>query len=49
MLSEKAETMKELKKEVVELVSLSLEKLIGEKVNSKSDQDLIKNLVKESK
>lgn len=49
MLSEKAETMKELKKEVVELVSLSLEKLIGEKVTGKSDQELIKNLVKEVK
>lgn len=49
MLSEKAETMKELKKEVVELVSLSLEKLIGEKVTGKSDQELIKNLVKEAK
>lgn len=49
MLSEKAETMKELKKEVVELVSLSLEKLIGEKVTAKSDQEFIKNIVKETK
>jgi F-type H+-transporting ATPase subunit b len=46
MLAEKAETMKELKKEVVELVGISLEKLIGEKVTGKSDQDLIKKLVK---
>ena len=49
MLSEKAETMKEMKKEIVELVSLSLEKIIGEKSLSKDDQEVIKNLVKESK
>lgn len=48
MLSEKAETMKELKREVSELVSLSLEKLIGEKVTAKSDQELIKNIIKEA-
>jgi F-type H+-transporting ATPase subunit b len=49
MLSEKAETMKELKKEVADLVSLSLEKLIEAKVDGKADQELIKKLVKEAK
>lgn len=48
MLSEKAETMKEIKKEVVELVGLSLERLIGEKMTGKADQDMIKKLVKEA-
>ena len=48
MLSEKAETMKELKREVAELVGLSLEKLVGAKLAGKEDQELIKKLVKES-
>ena len=46
MTREKAETLKEIKKEVADLVVLSVEKLLNEKMTSDKDQELIKNLVK---
>ncbi|MEI7498097.1 MAG: F0F1 ATP synthase subunit B [Candidatus Falkowbacteria bacterium] len=43
---EKGEAMKEIKKEVAIMVSLSLEKLIGKKVDGKEDQAIIADVVK---
>jgi F0F1-type ATP synthase membrane subunit b/b' len=44
--TEKGEAMKEIKKEVAIMVSLSLEKLIGKKVDGKEDQAIIADVVK---
>ncbi|MCX6795273.1 MAG: F0F1 ATP synthase subunit B [Candidatus Falkowbacteria bacterium] len=46
MQVEKAETLKALKAETAELVVLTVEKLLKEKMNSEKDQELIKKLVK---
>ena len=43
---EKAETLKALKAETAELVVLTVEKILKEKINGEKDQGLIKNLVK---
>jgi F-type H+-transporting ATPase subunit b len=43
---EKAETLKALKAETAELVVLTVEKILKEKINGEKDQELIKNLVK---
>lgn len=44
--AEKAETLKALKAETAELVVLTVEKLLKEKMDSDKDQELIKKLVK---
>lgn len=43
---EKAAVLKELKKEVADLVLVSLEKVLGEKVDSKKDAEMIKKTMK---
>jgi F-type H+-transporting ATPase subunit b len=43
---EKDETLKEIKKEVASLVVLSLEKVLGEKMDKDFDEKLIKKIVK---
>jgi len=43
---DKAETLKEIKKEVAELVVLTVEKLLNEKMTGDKDRELIKKLVK---
>ena len=43
---EKALVLKELKKEVADLVVVSLEKILGEKVDSKKDGEMIKKTMK---
>ncbi|MFH0923830.1 MAG: hypothetical protein V1825_03785, partial [Candidatus Falkowbacteria bacterium] len=46
MQTEKAKTLKEIKKEVADLVALSLEKILEEKVDSKKDGELIRKIIK---
>lgn len=46
MIRDKAETLKEIKAEVADLVVMTVEKLLNEKMNSDKDQELIKKLVK---
>lgn len=43
---EKAESLREIKKEVADLVILTVEKLLNEKMTSDKDRELIKRLVK---
>jgi len=43
---DKAETLKEIKAEVADLVVMTVEKLLDEKMDSAKDQKLIKDLVK---
>ena len=43
---DKAETLKEIKKEVADLVILTVEKVLSEKMDSESDQKLIKKMIK---
>jgi F-type H+-transporting ATPase subunit b len=43
---DKAETLKEMKAEMADLVVLTVEKLLNEKMTSDKDQELIKKLVK---
>jgi F0F1-type ATP synthase membrane subunit b/b' len=43
---EKAETLREIKKDVAELVIMTVEKVLEEKMTSAKDQELIKKLVK---
>lgn len=43
---DKSETLKEIKAEVADLVVLTVEKLLNEKMTSDKDQELIKKLVK---
>jgi F-type H+-transporting ATPase subunit b len=49
MRLEKAETLKEIKAEVADLVVASIEKLLDKKFNSKDDNELIKKALKQSK
>ena len=42
---EKAETLKEIKKDVAELVVITVEKLLGEKMTGDQDHKLIKKMV----
>jgi len=49
MQIEKAKTLKEIKKEVADLVVASLEKILEEKVDSKKDGELIRKIVKSTK
>ncbi len=46
LLKEKAETLQEIKKNVAELVILTVEKLLDEKMDNEKDNKLIKKLVK---
>jgi F-type H+-transporting ATPase subunit b len=46
MQIEKAKTLKEIKREVSELVIDSLEKILEEKIDLKKDKELIKKVVK---
>lgn len=43
---DKAETLKQIKTEVAELVIMTVEKILNEKMNSDKDQKIIKDLVK---
>ena len=44
--AEKSETLKAIRKEVAGLVSLSLEKVLGKKIDAKADQELIEKALK---
>ncbi len=46
---EKAKTLKEIKTEVADLVVVSMEKVLEEKLDGKKDEDLIKKVVKNLK
>lgn len=46
MQIEKAQTLKEIKKEVVDLVIASVEKILEKKIDSKEDAELIKKIIK---
>lgn len=43
---DKAETLKQIKAEVAELVVMTVEKVLNEKMDSAKDQQIIKDLVK---
>ena len=49
MQIEKARTLKEIKKETADLVVVSLEKILQEKMDNKKDSELIKKIVKNTK
>ena len=49
MQAEKAKTLKEIKREVADLVVVSVEKVLEKKLDEKEDQALIKNIVKSTK
>lgn len=49
MQTEKAKTLKEIKKEVADLVVVSVEKVLERKLDSKKDEELIKKMVKSTK
>jgi len=44
--TEKAETLWEMKKEMADLIVLSLEKVLGEKINVTQDRELIEKVIK---
>lgn len=44
--TEKAVTLKEIKKEVADLVMATVEKVIGEKIDEKKDREMIKRMIK---
>ncbi len=46
MQTEKAATLKEIKKEVADLVMATVEKVIGEKIDEKKDREMIKRMMK---
>mgnify|MGYP001618893127 FL=1 len=46
MQSEKAAVLKEIKKEVAELVVASIEKILEERLDAKKDAELIKKAIK---
>lgn len=46
MQAEKARTLKEIKKEVANLVVASVEKVLGEKMDEKKDREMIKKMIK---
>ncbi len=43
--SEKVQVLKEIKKEVADLVVLSLEKILGEKVDAKKDREIVERMM----
>lgn len=46
MQAEKAATLKEIKKEVADLVIAAVEKVLGEKIDAKKDGEMIKKMIK---
>ena len=46
MQTEKAVTLKEIKKEVADLVIATVEKVLGEKIDEKKDREIIKKIIK---
>ena len=46
MQAEKAKTLKEIKREVADLVVVSVEKVLEKKLDSKKDEELIRRMVK---
>ncbi len=46
MQTEKAATLKEIKKEVADLVIATVEKVLGEKIDEKKDREMIKKMMK---
>ena len=46
MQTEKAATLKEIKKEVADLVIASVEKVLSEKMDAKKDSEIIKKIIK---
>ena len=46
MQAEKAQTLKEIKKEVADLVIAAVEKVLGEKIDEKKDREMIKKMIK---
>ena len=46
MQTEKAATLKEIRKEVAGLVILTVEKILGEKVDQKKDKEIIRKIIK---
>jgi len=46
MQTEKAVTLKEIKKEVADLVIASVEKILSEKIDEKKDREMIKKMMK---
>ena len=49
MQAEKAETLKEIRKEIADLITISLEKVLAEGMDAKRDGELIKKAVKDLK
>lgn len=49
LVIEKAKTLKEIKREVADLVILSLEKILEKKLDQREDQELIKKIIKNTK
>ena len=46
MQAEKAVTLKEIKKEVADLVVAAVEKVLGEKIDEKKDKEIIRKVIK---
>ncbi len=46
MQTEKAATLKEIKKEVADLVIFTVEKVLGEKIDEKKDKEIIRRMMK---
>jgi len=46
MQTEKAVTLKEIKKEVADLVIAAVEKVLGEKLDAKKDKEMIRKIIK---
>lgn len=46
MQTEKAVTLKEIKKEVADLIIATVEKVLGEKIDEKKDREMIKKMMK---
>ena len=46
MQMEKAATLKEIRKETADLVILTVEKILGEKVDAKKDKEIIKKIIR---
>lgn len=47
MQEEKAITLKEIKKEIADLVIAAVEKVLGEKIDGKKDMEMIKKIIKQ--
>ncbi|MDO9399108.1 MAG: F0F1 ATP synthase subunit B [bacterium] len=49
MQTEKAQTLKEIKNEIADLIMITVEKVLEKKINSKEDKELIKKIIRDSK